>query len=88
MEDTQCHLRFTCFESGFYLDNHYYSWAVLFSIFFQITEAVDDPVTRTAALFSLIYALVSLCYGCTYVYCEIWYDGKHVPCITMGRGVC
>jgi hypothetical protein len=20
-----------------------------------------------------------------YVYCEIWYDGKHVPCITMGR---
>ena len=21
-----------------------------------------------------------------YVYCEIWYDEKHVPCITMGRG--
>jgi hypothetical protein len=43
----------------------------------QITEALDDLVTHTAALLSLIYALMS---------CEIWYDEKHVPCITMGRG--
>ena len=21
-----------------------------------------------------------------YVYCEIWYDEKHVPCMSMGRG--
>ena len=23
-----------------------------------------------------------------YVYCEVWYDEKHVPCITMGRSEC
>lgn len=34
---------------------------------FQITAAVDDPVTRTAALLSLICALMSLSYGCMYI---------------------
>ena len=34
---------------------------------FQITEAADDPVTRTAALLSLICALMSLTYGCMYI---------------------
>ena len=49
----ECHLRrFTssCFVSGFYL----------------LTEASDDPVNRTAALLSLICALISLIYGCMY----------------------
>ena len=47
----ECHLRrFTCFVSGFYL----------------LTEALDDPVNRTAALLSLICALISLIYGCMY----------------------
>ncbi|KAF8164730.1 hypothetical protein B0H34DRAFT_208824 [Crassisporium funariophilum] len=34
---------------------------------FQIPEAADDPVTRTAALLSLICALMSLSYGCMYI---------------------
>lgn len=34
---------------------------------FQITAAVDDPVTRTAVLLSLICALMSLSYGCMYI---------------------
>jgi hypothetical protein len=71
MEDTQCHLRFTCFVSGFYLDKTcpIDSLLLLGSTIlnvFQITEALDDPVTRTAALLSLLCALTSLC--------EIWYD--------------
>ena len=34
---------------------------------FQIPEAADDPVTRTAALLSLVCALMSLSYGCMYI---------------------
>jgi hypothetical protein len=34
---------------------------------FQITEALDDPMPRTAALLSLICALMSLIYGCIYI---------------------
>ena len=34
---------------------------------FQKTEVLDDPVTRTAALLSLICALMSLIYGCMYI---------------------
>ncbi|KAF8890400.1 hypothetical protein BD779DRAFT_1671352 [Infundibulicybe gibba] len=34
---------------------------------FQIPDAADDPLTRTAALLSLICALMSLCYGCMYI---------------------
>ncbi|RDB20239.1 hypothetical protein Hypma_012623 [Hypsizygus marmoreus] len=34
---------------------------------FQIPSAADDPVTRTAALLSLICALMSLSYGCMYI---------------------
>jgi hypothetical protein len=34
---------------------------------FQIQEADDDPLTRTAALCSLISALMSLSYGITYI---------------------
>ena len=34
---------------------------------FQIPDAEDDPVTRTAALLSLICALMSLSYGCMYI---------------------
>jgi hypothetical protein len=71
MEDTQCHLRFTCFVSGSYLDitcpiDSLLLGSTILNLF-QITEAVDDPVTRTAALLSLICALMSLCYGCMYI---------------------
>ncbi|KAH6890078.1 hypothetical protein BKA70DRAFT_1572553 [Coprinopsis sp. MPI-PUGE-AT-0042] len=34
---------------------------------FQVPEAAEDPVTRTAALLSLICALMSLSYGCMYI---------------------
>ncbi|PCH41740.1 hypothetical protein WOLCODRAFT_132098 [Wolfiporia cocos MD-104 SS10] len=34
---------------------------------FQVQDAEDDPVTRTAALFGLIFALMSLSYGCVYI---------------------
>ncbi|KAK7053777.1 hypothetical protein R3P38DRAFT_2852086 [Favolaschia claudopus] len=34
---------------------------------FQIPSAESDPVTRTTALLSLVFALMSLCYGCVYV---------------------
>ncbi|KAG2014184.1 hypothetical protein CC2G_011027 [Coprinopsis cinerea AmutBmut pab1-1] len=34
---------------------------------FQVPEAVEDPITRTAALLSLICALMSLSYGCMYI---------------------
>ena len=50
--------------SGFYLDEIYNP---ILNIF-QINEALDDPVTRrTAALLSLICALMSLIYGCMYI---------------------
>jgi hypothetical protein len=65
MEDTCCHLRFTCFISGFYLDKICLvdsDSLLLGSTIFSKTEALDDPVTRTALL-SLICALMSLIYG-------------------------
>ena len=34
---------------------------------FQVQSAADDPVIRTAALVSLICALMSLTYGCVYI---------------------
>ncbi|CCM04950.1 uncharacterized protein FIBRA_07147 [Fibroporia radiculosa] len=34
---------------------------------FQVNDAEDDPVTRSAALFGLIFALMSLSYGCVYI---------------------
>ena len=34
---------------------------------FQIPYAATDPVTRNAALLSLICALMSLSYGCIYI---------------------
>ena len=34
---------------------------------FQISSAATDPVIRTAALLSLICALMSLSYGCMYI---------------------
>lgn len=71
MEDTQCHLGFTCFVSGFYFDKNCPNDSLLLGStilnLFQITAAVDDPVTRTAALLSLICALMSLSYGCMYI---------------------
>ena len=80
MKDTQCHLRLTCFVSGFYLDETcpIDSLLLLGSTIFQIIEALDVPVTCTAALLSLICALINLIYGCMYF----------VKCfrVTMGRG--
>ena len=71
MEDTQCYLRFTCFVSGFYPDKTCPIESSLLGStilnIFQITAALDDPVTRTAALLSLICALMSLTYGCMYI---------------------
>ena len=71
MEDAQCHFRFTCFVSGFYLDKTRSIDSLLLGStilnIFQITDVVDDPVTRTAALLSLICALMSLSYGCMYI---------------------
>jgi len=34
---------------------------------FQVPEAIDDPVTRTAALASLVCSLMSLSFGCVYI---------------------
>ncbi|KAI1792593.1 hypothetical protein LXA43DRAFT_972494 [Ganoderma leucocontextum] len=34
---------------------------------FQIQDAANDPVTRWSALFSLVFALMSLSYGCAYI---------------------
>lgn len=34
---------------------------------FQVPDAVYDPITRTAALISMICALMSLTYGCIYI---------------------
>lgn len=34
---------------------------------FQIEDAAQDPVTRTAALVSLVCALMSLCYGVLFI---------------------
>src|ERR1700679_4055562 len=34
---------------------------------FQIQDAADDPLTRTAALCSLVSALMSLSFGITYI---------------------
>lgn len=34
---------------------------------FQIPDAAADPLTRWAALFSLICSLMSLTYGCVYI---------------------
>ena len=34
---------------------------------FQIPSALNDPLTRTAALLSLVCALMSLSYGCIYI---------------------
>ena len=34
---------------------------------FQVQSAENDPVIRTAALVSLICALMSLTYGCAYI---------------------
>ncbi len=33
----------------------------------QISDAANDPITRYAALCSLIFALLSLLFGCTYI---------------------
>ena len=45
---------------------HYFLGSTILNIF-QITDVVDDPVTRTAAVLSLICALMSLSYGCMYI---------------------
>ena len=34
---------------------------------FQIPDAAGDPITRWAALFSLIFSIMSLTYGCIYI---------------------
>ncbi|OCH93266.1 hypothetical protein OBBRIDRAFT_338693 [Obba rivulosa] len=34
---------------------------------FQIEDAADDPLTRSASLFSLVFGLMSLSYGCVYI---------------------
>ena len=34
---------------------------------FQVPDAAGDPLTRWAAIFSLIFALMSLIYGCMYI---------------------
>ncbi|GBE85243.1 hypothetical protein SCP_0704300 [Sparassis crispa] len=34
---------------------------------FQIEAAANDSFARSAALFSLVFALMSLCYGCVYI---------------------
>ena len=80
MEDTQFHLRLTCFVSGFYLDETCPIDSLLLllgSTIFQKTEALDIPVTCTAALLSLICALINLIYG-LYVFCEMLpsHDGQ------------
>ena len=34
---------------------------------FQIQDAAGDPLTRYSALFSLIFSIMSLTYGCIYI---------------------
>ena len=34
---------------------------------FQVDDADDDPLTRSAALFGLIFSLMSLSYGCVFI---------------------
>ena len=34
---------------------------------FQIPDAAGDPLTRWSALFSLIFTIISLTYGCVYI---------------------
>lgn len=34
---------------------------------FQIQDAANDPLTRSAALFSLVFSIMSLTYGCIYI---------------------
>ena len=34
---------------------------------FQINDAAADPLTRWSSLFSLVFAIWSLSYGCVYV---------------------
>ena len=70
MEDTQSCLCFTCIVSAFPekicpIDSLLLGSTIL--TIFQIPDAEDDPVTRTAALLSLICALMSLSYGCMYI---------------------
>lgn len=47
------------------MTNNYNSSAIL--TMFQIEDAATDPLTRTAALLSLICAIMSLSYGCMYI---------------------
>lgn len=57
---------------------------------FQVEDAVNDPLTRTAALLSLICALMSLSYGCMYIVrfgtmrsmyrASRWAEVSHVHC--------
>lgn len=72
MEDFERGLCFTRFVSDFIelvakymLIRLWYLSAIL--TIFQIPEAAGDPVTRTAAILSLICALMSLTYGCMYI---------------------
>ncbi|KAH7916659.1 hypothetical protein BJ138DRAFT_1108451 [Hygrophoropsis aurantiaca] len=53
------------FNSG--LDNWVDLWSSAILSMFQNTQMANDPVTRTAALFSLTCALMSLSYGCVYI---------------------
>ncbi len=70
MENSQCRFcfaalvsgTFTCFRT-FYADRR--TSAIL--TMFQIPNAASDPLTRTAALLSLICALWSLSFGCIYI---------------------
>lgn len=60
---------------------------------FQIPSAASDPVTRTAALLSLVCALMSLSYGCMYIFrfgtmrtmykASRWAEVNFIPSIDM-----
>ena len=71
MEDAECCLgivvivRLPSLPSLPLLTSHLAHSAIL--TMFQIPDASSDPVTRTAALLSLICALMSLSYGCIYI---------------------
>jgi hypothetical protein len=47
------------------------TWADLSSrailTMFQIEDAAQDPITRIAALFSLVCAIMSLSFGCIFI---------------------
>lgn len=72
MEDAECCIRFTIIVS-LYSTRYLFSTLLTREIgsailtMFQIPSAATDPVTRTAALLSLICALMSLSYGCMYI---------------------